>query len=961
MLKRRFSIIVLAALLTVAPGRNSALYAQDAGKMQEAVPVDAKVITGKLANGLTYYIRPNSKPEKKAELRLVLNAGSILENDDQQGLAHFMEHMEFNGTRNYPKNKLIDFLQSIGVAFGADLNASTGFDETIYILPIPTDKTGNLEHGFQILEDWAHNALITEADINGERNVVLEELRARGKNAQERMQKKYLPQLLAGSRYADRLPAGKEEILKTFKPETIRSFYRDWYRPDLMAVIVVGDVNVAEAKAQIEKHFAAIKNPAQPRERKQFEVQPYTKASAMVVTDKEATSSRFQLVFPARKEPGHKTLGDYRQMLVRNLFITALNRRYQELTQNANPPFGGAGVYIGGEARGYENLNLVAIPTNSMQTAITAAVAELVKAGRYGFNNQELEIGKNNMLSGAEKAFNERNTTASSDLVEEYIANFLTGEPIPGIENEYNYCKQLLPGITVAEVNAEAGAWLGKAALEHYFALITAPDNAETQVPSDKELLEHVNAALDQEVSANAEKTILKDLLEKAPAPGKIVSETSDKELGATTYTLSNGVKVTVKPTDFKTDEIILTAVKKGGTNNYGPADRSNVNFLPDVVEAMGYGRFTPTAISDALAGKAVGLLPAMKDISTELAGSSTVKDFESLLQLVYLQLTEPRRDEALFSGFAATMKTRLQFAGSNPQLAFIDTLGKVMYNNDPRAPVMIPTVADIEQINIDRVLDIYKQEFSNADGFHFFIVGNVKGDIRPLLEQYIASLPVKGTQPAFKDNGLREIKGKNRFAFYRGQEQKSLVLSFYSGEIPYSYDMALRTELIGDLLSIKVDEVMREKLGLIYSGGYSGGMDQYPYAHYSIQGQFPCGPESVDAILKEAAREINELKSKGPSQKDLDKVKLAQTEKLKEKRQDNSYWASRLEGILFWNRSKERFLNAESVIAAQTVTAIKEAATQLFDQGNQLDAILYPAKPTATGPAPAKRPAAKP
>ncbi len=773
-----------------------------------------------------------------------------------------MEHMEFNGTKNYPKNKLIDFLQSIGVAFGADLNAATGFDETIYILPVPTDKPGNLENGFRILEDWAHNALITESDINEERNVVLEELRLRGKNAQERMQKKYLPKLLAGSLYADRLPGGKEEILKTFKPETIRRFYNDWYRPDLMAVAVVGDVTVVQAKTMIEKHFAGLKNPAKPKERKLQEINPYDQASAMVVTDKEATNSRFHLVLSARKEPGVVTLGDYRASLVRNLFIQLLNRRLQELTQAANPPFAGAGVYIGGEARGYESFNLVVMPTTDMQASITAAIAELVKAGRFGFNAQEVDMVKNNMQRAVEKAYNERNTTRSADLIEEYIGHFLTAEPIPGIEQEYRYCRELLPGISIGAINAEAMNWLDKPKMEKYFALITAPDNSQTKVPTDLELVAHVNDAMQQQVTANEEKVVSKELLDKMPAAGKIVTEEQDKDLGTKTYTLSNGVKVTVKKTDFKTDEIILSAIKKGGMSNYTAVDKSNTNFLPDVIEAMGYGRFSPTALSDALSGKSLSLLPKMDDVTSGLSGASSVKDFETLMQVVYLQLTEPRRDEALFSGFMNTMKTQLQFLGSNPQVAFFDTLGKVMYNNADLRPIMVPTSADVEKINMERVLDIYKNEFSNADGFHFFLVGNVEENkIKALLEQYIASLPVKGMLPAFRDNGLREIKGNNKFEFRKGQEQKSLVLSFYTGELPYNEDLALQAELIGDLLSIKVDEEMREKQALIYSGGFSGGMDENPYAHYYIQGQFPCGPDNVNAILKEAEKEIAALK----------------------------------------------------------------------------------------------------
>lgn len=945
--------MMVAAFFTAASLNTHVVYAQ----VKDAkVPVDTKVTVGKLANGLTYYIRPNNKPEQKVELRLVVNAGSILENDDQQGLAHFMEHMEFNGTKNYPKNKLIDFLQSIGVEFGADLNASTGFDETIYILPVPTDKPGNLENGFQILEDWAHNALITESDINEERNVVLEELRLRGKNAQERMQKKYLPKLMAGSLYANRLPGGKEDILSTFKPETIRNFYKDWYRPNLMAVAVVGDITVPQAKALIEKHFATLKNPASPRPRPLFEIKPYNEASAMVITDKEATNSRFLLTLSARKEGSQLTVSDYRRSLVRNLFVQSLNRRLQELTQAANPPFAASGVYINGMARGYENFNLVAIPTSDMQGTITASVAELVRASQFGFNAAELEIVKDNMLSTMEKAYNERNTTTSADLVEEYIGNFLNQEPIPGIEKEYNYCKEMLPSITINEVNAEVKNWLDKTNMENYFALIMAPENQQTKVPTDMELVAHVNEAMQQQVTANAEKVVSKDLLDKTPVAGKIVSEVSDKDLGTVTYTLSNGVKVTLKKTDFKTDEIMLTAVKKGGMSNYGPEDKSNVNFLSSVVEAMGYGRFTPTAMSDALSGKTISLTPKMEDVTSELSGGSSVKDFESLMQVLHLQLTSARRDEALFSGFMNTMKTQLQFLGSNPQIAFFDTLGKVMYNNDPRRPIMVPTTADIEKINMDRVLDIYKNEFSNADGFHFFIIGNIdESKIKPLLEQYIASLPVKGTKPSFRDNGLREIAGNNKLEFKKGQEQKSLVLSFYSGELPFSEDLALQTEIIGDLLTITVDEEMREKMALIYSGGFSGSMDENPYAHYYIQGQFPCGPDNVQAILKEADREIAELKAKGPSQKDLDKVKLAKTEKRKESLKTNEYWAGKLESLLFWNRSKERFLSMNEVIGKLSVNDIKATANKLFDGKNSFNAILYPEVVTGGKTAPAK------
>ncbi|MFA6056808.1 MAG: pitrilysin family protein, partial [Taibaiella sp.] len=376
MLRKFLSQLALACFLTGAT--LSSLVATAQVTKDAKLPVDSKVTMGKLPNGLTYYIRPNNKPEKKVELRLIVNAGSILENDDQQGLAHFMEHMNFNGTTNYPKNKLVDFLQSIGVEFGADLNAYTGFDETVYILPIPTDKPGNLESGFQVIGDWAHNANLTVEDINSERGVVLEESRGR-KGAQDRMMQKYLPKILAGSQYGKRLPIGKDEILKTFKPETIRSFYKDWYRPNLMAVAVVGDITVPEAEALIKKYFAGIKNPANPRERKNFEVKPFVGTTAMVITDKEATNYMFQLFFSARKESKEVTVNDYRSNIIKNTFIQILNKRFQELTQSATPPFAAAYGYVGSVApRGYENFTLIAIPTTNIETAINAAVAEVV-------------------------------------------------------------------------------------------------------------------------------------------------------------------------------------------------------------------------------------------------------------------------------------------------------------------------------------------------------------------------------------------------------------------------------------------------------------------------------------------------------------------------------------------------------------------------------------------------------
>lgn len=938
MFRKLTSSIALSCLLLPA----IATKAQDLGSK---LPVDPKVTIGKLPNGLTYYIRPNSKPEKKAEIRLIVNAGSILETDKQQGLAHFMEHMNFNGTKNFPKNKLVDFLQSIGVEFGADLNAETNFDQTVYILPIPTDKAGNLESGFQIISDWAHNATLNPEDIESERGVVLEESRSR-KGAQDRMQKKFLPELLAGSRYSNRLPIGKDDILKTFSYDEIRSFYNDWYRPNLMAVAVVGDVTVPQAEELIKKYFTGLKNPAKSPVREAYEVKAFSTQKAMVLTDAEATATNFQLVFSAQKIKPDVTLGDYRHSIIQAMFTQLLNSRFRELASSANPPFAASYGFIDKIVRGHENFNLVTIPVNDVTTSINTAIAELVKAETYGFSQSELELAKKQLLSSIDKAYNERNTTPSGQLVEEYISNFLMQEPIPGIEQEYEYFQQLVPGIKLEEVNEMAKTWLNKSSHAAYFAMITAPEAKKPELPTDAALKTMINTALNQKVTANAEKIVADKLMNNEPVTGKISSETKDAELGTTTYTLSNGVKVTVKKTDFKADEIQLTAVKKGGSNSYGIEDKANCRFIAEVIESMGYGQFTPSGLTDALAGKNVNLVPQMGNISDRLQGSSSVKDLSSLLELAHLQLTQPRADSSLFNAFIGNMKMQLQFMSGSPQFAFVDTLIKSLYSNNPLRPIQVPTIEDVNKINMGRVLEIYRNEFGNADGFHFFIVGNIdETTLKPLLEKYIASLPAKGTTPDFKDNGVRMAKGKNKLVFRKGAEQKSLVLTFNSGEMPFSENLALHADMIGQILTIQVLEDIREKMGAIYSGNVSGNFEQYPYANYSFTGQFPCGPENVEPILKEASQEIEDLKANGPGEKDLDKVKLAIIEKRKENIKTNSYWTNALEQLMVWNNSKQHFLDLENIVNSVTANDIKTSANKMLDRNNEFDAILYPAE----------------
>jgi zinc protease len=905
------------------------------------LPADPEVATGHLPNGLTYYIRHNNKPEHKVELRLVVKAGSILEDEKQLGLAHFMEHMNFNGTKNFQKNDLVSYLQSIGVQFGADLNANTGFDQTIYILPIPTDKPDNIEKGFQIIEDWSHNALLTDKDIDDERGVVLEESRL-GKGANMRMLNTYFPQLASGSLYAARLPIGKDDILKNFKYDEIRRFYKDWYRPDLEAVIIVGDIDTTTAKKMVMAHFGNIKNPEGEKKRFSPDVKPRTSPEAMVVTDKEATNSVLQILYPYTHKRKQVTLADYKEDLERQLVLQMMNERLSDLSQGSTPPFLGAEVSFEDLIQGYESFGMgAAFGKDGAAKALNALTGELIKAQKYGFAPSELDRAKKEMESSIEKSYNERHTTESATYTEEYIRAFTQDEPFPGIEKEYGYYKIILPEIQVAQLNGLVNAWTKDA---NTFTLITGPEKVDVQLPTSTELLAMTSAAMKQDIQKTEEKVVAASLMSTLPTPGNVVSKTQEAGLDATTYTLSNGIQVTIKPTTFKSDEVLMTGVKKGGKNNYGLADKNNAQFATQITDAMGVGTFSPNDLEKVIAGKTMSVAVSMADITDGVTGKSSIRDFESMLQLMNLTLTQPRKDEGLYKAFTDKSKTMLQYITANPQAAFADTLSKVLYNNNPLAKRPFPKASDFDEINLDRTLQIYRNEFSTANGYHFFIVGNINPETAiPLINTYIGSLQQDNTPANFKDNGVRPITGEHQIKVYKGKEKKSLIISVHFGETTYSEDLALKAQAVADILNIKVIENLREKLGGIYTGGFGSKVEKEPYQHYSITLQLPCGPENVDKLIAAAEVEIKHMQQQGPDEADLQKVKNTWLEKHNTAVAENGYWSGKLENILFWNTDKDRVLHYSDYVNKLTKEDIKNTAITLFTGKNEFTAILYP------------------
>jgi zinc protease len=914
--------------------------AQD--KLKEALPVDPSVKVGKLSNGLTYYIRKNGRPEKKVELRLVVNAGSILEEGDQQGLAHFTEHMAFNGSKNFQKNDIVSFLQSIGVEFGADLNAYTGFDETVYILPIPTEKKENVEKGFQILEDWASTIAFDPAELDKERGVVLEEERL-GKGAEDRMFRVTYPKMFEGSKYANRLPIGKADIIKSFKNDVIKRFYADWYRPDLMAVIVVGDLDPAEAERLVKTHFEKLKNPSKTKPRELADVPARTKSEGIVVTDKEATNPVVEIYYSYKKAKEETTLGDYREYLVKRLFTAMLSQRMQELTQKAEPPFVFGGSSMGSWARGYEGYNSFAYVSKAgPEAAIAAVVQENERARKFGFTPAELDRTKKAMLKSMERAYNERDKTESSALVEEYIRHFLEKEPVPGTENEFNYYKEFLAGITLEEVNAYVAKTIPGSS-ENKLVVLTGPQQTDFKMPSNDELLAMAENAAKVDIKPYEEKAVASSLIDKVPAAGKITGEKENKTLGLTELTFSNGVKVILKPTDFKNDQVVMNASRFGGQYLFDPKERFSAEYASVIVSQMGIGQFSPTDLRKVLAGKNASVSPRISSISESLNGQCSATDIEPMLQLTYLYFTQPRQDDELFHSFINKQQALYQNMTSDPQYTFQDSLFKFLYKDHPWAP-KLPKAENFAKIDEKRALEMYKERFGNAAGFTFVIVGKFDlNTIKPLLATYIGSLPSTGKASTFKDVGLRPVKGPLKKEVQKGTEPKSFIRMFWNGEAPYSEADAFKLQAMAELMNIKITETLREDLSGIYGGGMYASMSKFPYSNYSVGVSLPCGPENVDKLIKAALDEIEKVKTKGPLEADLNKVKETWKQQYLVNIKDNAFWARQLLQSTELGTNPAAILEYEKKVDALTTKDLQAAANKYMDMKKYIQIVLNP------------------
>lgn len=924
----------LVAILFVLPGLL-------ANAQNSKIPFDPKVRTGQLPNGLKYFIVQNKKPEKKIELRLAVNAGSILEDNDQLGLAHLMEHMNFNGVAHFPANELVHYLQSIGVDFGADLNAYTSFDETVYILPIPADDKKKIDQGFQVIADWSNTALLDKTEIDKERGVVLEESRL-GKGADDRMMKKWLPEYMNGSLYGQRLPIGKDETLKTFPHDVLRRFFKDWYRPNLEAVAVVGDIEPAEAERLIKEKFSGFTNPANPRPRPEdFDVPARTTSKAMVVSDKEAPYTIVRIIGNSRKDPQPTTTEEWKKNMEEQLFNAMFSNRLDELRNAANPPFiFGFGGYSGGWARGWKSFQLFAVcGTDKLEPATEAIVKEAAKVKKFGFTAGEFERAKASVLANYEKQYNERDKTESRNKVDELVRHFLTGEPVPGIEWEYNWAKTNVPGISLNDVN-ELKNLIDID--QHYFALVTT--KAGDKLPTDAELQSYVDKSLGAQVTAYTEKVLPSKLLAAAPTPGKIVKEEKDDKIGTTTWTLSNGAKITFKKTDFKNDEIVFSGYRNGGSSLYSGNDFMSADMSNNVVDEMGYGEFSNTDLSKFLTGKTVNVDTWVDLYSDNVGGSSSVKDFETAMQLLYLKCSAPRDDAQAFASFKDKQLQMMAQMKSNPQAYFSDSLNNFRYANNPRMK-QIHDARDYETIQPQNAIAFYNQRFNSANGMHYFFVGNIPdASFKILVETYIGGLsgtPVEGSP---KDLHIDPITGEHEFKFNAGTEPKSMVLESGYFYTPFAQQDELQLTVLGEVVNNRIVDIIREKMSAIYGGGVGMSLQKYPKESFRMQSYLPCGPENA-AKVRTALWDILDATKKPGDIKSDEITKAVETsiQKYRVGVKTNNYWLTALSKYDRYGLPTENIINYEARIKAITPDVLTATANKYLGKTNMVHATWMP------------------
>jgi zinc protease len=914
-------------------------------QMPQLLPVDPQVRFGTLENGLTYYIRHNASPEKRADFYIAQKVGSMQEEDNQAGLAHFLEHMAFNGSKNFPgKKTMLNYLESIGVKFGANVNAYTSFDETVYNLSdVPVVRQTIIDSCLLVLHDWSSFISLRDEQIDEERLVIKEEWRTRS-GAQSRIWDKQLPVIFKGSKYADRMPIGKMEIVENFPYQTLKDYYHRWYRPDLQTIIVVGDINVDETEAQVKTMFADIPKPVAPAERVYFPVLNNDEPVVSVITDPEAVQTIVSLyikhdIFP---EALKKTQAELMSGIVKNLASSMLSDRLNEISQKADAPFAASYAHDGNffVSKTKDAWTTIALSKEGkVDKTLASLVRENERIRKFGFTEAEVERAKATLLQRYEDMYNNRSKELNRKYVQEYVRSFSDNEGIPGIEYEYNFLKQIAPMLDAKTINAMSQGLINN---QNIIITVTGPEKEGLVYPTMDELLNVFRTVEAEDITPYAETVSNEPLITQMPQAGKVVSTTTDDKLGATVWTLSNGIKVVLKKTDYKDDEIIMASQAYGGTSIIADADINNAN-VASMVPFGGIGNFSSTDLKKVLAGKSASVNVNISGWTQGLNGSSNIKDVETLLQLTYLYFTAPRKDEGAYTTLMDAIKNQLKNLTSEPSYVMSLRTITARYGDNPRMKEM--TVEDAENLNYDRIIEIYKEIFANPGSFTFTFVGTIdEATLKPLVEQYLASLPSGNKDAKYKDVKADIRKGKFEDIFEQEMKTpKTSVFELYSGTLKRDQKTQIALSALKQILDIVYVRTIREEAGGTYGVRAQAGISRIPEGQTTLQMTFDTDPERASSIAPIVDREVKNIAEKGPGDADFQKVKEYMVKKFQEDEKQNSYWVGVLSAYHFYG--EDNYSNYLPIVNALTKDDIKAVTKQLISQSNFIEVIMNPKK----------------
>lgn len=908
------------------------------GQNSEPLPTDSKITVRTLSNGLRYYIRENHEPENRAVFRLVVNAGSVLESEAHRGLAHFLEHMAFNGTRHFEKQELVNFLESIGMRFGADLNAYTSFDETVYMLEVPMDDAAILNRAFQILEDWAHEISFEPEEIEKERGVVIEEWRL-GRGAQGRLRDQQIPVLLHASRYAERLPIGQVADIQRMDRDAFLQFYRDYYRPNLMAFIAVGDFETDDIEGLVQEHFGSLENPEGAPPRRYFPVPDHERTLYSIATDPELRNTMVQICY-LRDPELEETVADYRRSVTEILYTQMLNQRLQERLQDPDPPYLYAGM---GKSQPVRTKAMVVqsavVKEGQYAEGIHALLVEARRCKQDGFTSAELERAKADHLRFLEMAYEEREHTESTTYAEEYTRNFLYQEPIPGIAYELEITRQLLPDIILEDVNRAADDWITR---ENRVVLYSAPEKPDLAVPTESEILAVIESAEAAKTEAYEEENLDAPLVSEMPQPGTIAEEHEYPEVDVVEWVLSNGMRVLLKSTDFKRDEVLMTAFSPGG-NSLVPTDEFVPALQADtLVQMSGAGDFDLFQLRKKLAGKIARVGVRIDELFEGMQGSASPRDLETFFQLVYLRFMAPRLDPDMVESFRVRLKNQIENRRNDPEAVFSDAIEKTLYQDHPRHQPL--SEAFLQAMDPPKSLQIYRDRFADAGDFTFLFVGAFDQEsIRPLVERYLASLPGLDRKESWRDVGDDMAPGQQTVRVNQGLEPKSQVVLVYHREAKWSNENRYYLYALTDILRIRLREELREDQGGVYGVGVSGNLERWPESRSTIRISFGCKPENVSELIHTAEQVVHELQTDGPRESDVGKVREMHLRQYEVNLRENPYWLGALALYARNDLPFEKILEFPEKPNSLSQDRIRQAAQLYLDPANRLTAELFP------------------